>query len=248
MDEEVVIYPKRGRLDPGLPEDLILCPMKHFGGVLLTRALGWKRGFKRFRSFPTFKIEGQRAALASPATGAPMAVSVAEKGIACGSKRLWLFGCCGSLNEGLRVGDFLIPEDGVSEEGTSSHYPLPGAQGFPSDPSMRNALSQALGARGYPFREGHVWTTDAPYRETRSKVSRYAEEGVLGVEMEYTALSRLAAYRGVRFAALFLVSDELFSLKWRPGFLDRSFLQGIWRGAQVMLEAISLFTSSQASP
>lgn len=177
-----------------------------------------------------------------------MAVSVAEKGIACGSKRLWLFGCCGSLSDGLRIGDFLIPEGGLSEEGTSSHYPLPGAQGFPSDPSMREALRRALEARGYRFKQGPVWTTDAPYRETRGKVIRYAEEGVLGVEMEYTALSRLAAYRGVPFAALLLVSDELFSLKWNPGFLNSSFLHGIWRGAQVMLDAISLFTSSQATP
>ena len=36
--------------------------------------------------------------------------------------------------------------------------------------------------------------------------------------MEISALMTLALYRSVSMAALLVVSDELFDLKWSPGF------------------------------
>jgi purine-nucleoside phosphorylase len=63
-----------------------------------------------------------------------------------------------------------------------------------------------------------VWTTDAIYRETSEKVVAYGKRGYLAVEMEMSALIRLAAYRSVELAGLLIVSDELFSLEWHAGF------------------------------
>jgi purine-nucleoside phosphorylase len=68
------------------------------------------------------------------------------------------------------------------------------------------------------FHEGKIWTTDAPYRETEDKVISYSQEGVLAVEMEMSALFRVALYRGVELAGLLVVSDELGSLSWKRGF------------------------------
>jgi purine-nucleoside phosphorylase len=65
---------------------------------------------------------------------------------------------------------------------------------------------------------GTVWTTDAPYRETPTKVKTYQDKGVLAVEMEMSALMTLAMYRAVRLSGLLVVSDELFDLKWHSGF------------------------------
>lgn len=43
------------------------------------------------------------------------------------------------------------------------------------------------------------------------------------VDMEYSALCAVAIFREIQFAALFLVSDELWKDEWRPGFTGKVF-------------------------
>jgi hypothetical protein len=44
--------------------------------------------------------------------------------------------------------------------------------------------------------------------------------------MEISALFTVAKYRGVDLSALAIVSDELASFKWRPGFKASEFKRG----------------------
>ena len=50
--------------------------------------------------------------------------------------------------------------------------------------------------------------------------------GRLAVEMETSALFATAAFRRVAVTSLLVVSDELSSLAWRPGFKDPRFCRG----------------------
>jgi purine-nucleoside phosphorylase len=68
-----------------------------------------------------------------------------------------------------------------------------------------------------------VWTTDAPYRESVAQVNQLSEQDILGVDMEYAALIAAAAFRRVELTAVMLVSDELWSGKWKPGFRTKEF-------------------------
>jgi uridine phosphorylase len=166
--------------------------------------------------------ENDRTTLCGPFLGAPQAVMGMEKLVALGARRIWALGWCGSLQPGVRVGDLIVPADAVSEEGTSKHYPI--AEKKPStDEELNRLLCRALTRSGRTFRMGTVWTTDAPYRETPLKVKAYREKGVLGVEMEMSALMTLAVFRSVRLAALLVVSDELSDQGWHPGFKDLRF-------------------------
>jgi uridine phosphorylase len=76
------------------------------------------------------------------------------------------------------------------------------------------------------FQEGPVWSTDAIFRETRDKVRHYQDQGVLAVEMELSALFTVGKYRGVEVGGILVVSDELTTLTWRPGFKDERFEKG----------------------
>lgn len=66
--------------------------------------------------------------------------------------------------------------------------------------------------------EGGVWTTDAPFRETPEKITRFRKQGAIAVEMECTALMAIASFRDIHFAAVLTITDELFSGKWNVGF------------------------------
>lgn len=175
--------------------------------------------------------------LSGPAPGAPYAVMVLEKLIALGVQRVMAFGWCGSLRPEVRIGDLVIPETALSEEGTSGHYPL-------AEPDPRAAaglcltMQNRLTAAGQAFHAGKVWTTDAPYRETEAKVREYGSQGILAVEMEMSALFTVARFRGVALAGLLVVSDELFSLTWRHGLRDNSFRRNRHKAVRAALDAL----------
>jgi len=159
---------------------------------------------------------------------------VMEKLIALGATRIWVMGWCGSLQPETRIGDLVIPTAAHSEEGTSAHYRGPQTRSQ-SDDRLNALLQDALKTKGLPFRMGEVWTTDAPYRETVDKVKRYQRIGVLAVEMEMSALMTVARFRGVSVAALLVVSDELFDLKWKPGFSDPLLQDRARAAAEILL-------------
>jgi purine-nucleoside phosphorylase len=54
-----------------------------------------------------------------------------------------------------------------------------------------------------------VWTTDAPYRETRQQLDSYGEEGVLAVEMQAASLFALAHARNALIAIVAHVSNAI---------------------------------------
>jgi len=188
--------------------------------------------------FEFFLIKKRRKpplALAGPLLGAPQSAIVLEKLIALGAKRLWVMGWCGSLQPDLRIGDLILPTTTLSEEGTSAHYPVD-EKIRRTDPALNEKLRNALDKANLPFMAGPVWTTDAIYRETRSKVAEYGSRGILAVEMEISALITVAAYRSVALSGVLVVSDELSSLEWRPGFRDDTIKKRSREACAVLLD------------
>jgi uridine phosphorylase len=174
-------------------------------------------------------------ALAGPLLGAPQGVIVLEKLMALGAQRLWVLGWCGSLQPDLRIGDLIIPITALSEEGTSAHYPVD-EERRRTDPALNEYLGDALHRAHLSFVAGPVWTTDAIYRETRAKVTDYRSKGILAVEMEMSALITVAAYRSAALAGVLVVSDELSSLAWRHGFLEKTVTKRSRQACTVLLE------------
>lgn len=166
--------------------------------------------------------------------GAPSTVATLELAIALGARQILFFGICGSLHADLAIGDIVLVDSAVREEGTSFHYLPPDAPALASS-SLLAAAEAVLSAAGEPFHRGPIWTTDAPYRETRTKVARLANEGVLGVEMETSAVYALAQYRGVEALSVQIVSDQLVGEKW-TGITRATFRARCDRAIQLLAE------------
>jgi uridine phosphorylase len=223
--EEGLIRPMKRRTDPDVGPDVLMVMIPADVEYLLSRA-----PFGGFASYDQgfFKIHQARREAKNPLTlcgpflGAPQAVMGMEKAVALGARRVWVLGWCGSIQPDLKAGDLVVPTGAVSEEGTSNHYPISPKQAA-TDQALNRLLGEALQKEGRSFRKGTVWTTDAPYRETPSKVERHRKQGVLAVEMEMSALMTLSVYRSIRMAALLVVSDELAELKWHAGFRAQRF-------------------------
>jgi uridine phosphorylase len=197
--------------------------------------------------------------LAGPVLGAPQAAMVMETLGRGGVQSFLSLGWCGALAPNLSLGDIVLPTSAVVEEGTSAHYPAagpdpdsgsgnesnrssevrsPAAPDLAPDPGLVKALTQALDRENIPYRPGPVWTTDAPFRETREKVRRYGGQGVLAVDMETSALMAAARFRNLAWAGLMVVSDELWGPQWRPGFKSAELNQGLEQAARIILTVL----------
>ena len=220
--ETGIISPVKNRKDPSIAPDAIMVMIPFALKKMIALAKAKEVSFSNSGIYHLYLSDSKTSstlppvAIAGPFTGAPVAVIGMEKLVAMGAKRIWVFGWCGSINPGLKIGDMVIPDGAISEEGTSIHYPVT-VEPVP-DRQLTQKMEDEVKKRGIPCQRGKVWTTDAPYMETPKKVLRYKKEGILAVEMELSALMTLAVYRSVKIAALLVVSDELFDMKWKKGF------------------------------
>jgi uridine phosphorylase len=237
VDANILIHPKRGKNEKQLPAV----------GVLLVNPSEASRCHRQLRQSagearPLFNSDLTVARektffVAGPAIGSPMAALSMEKLIALGAKRIVLFGWCGALADTLRVGDVVLPSEARSGEGTSRYYPLQGV----AAPSMklRSHLERAYSEANLKVVGGCVWSTDAVYREERQMLQElHEQQGVSAVDMEFSALCAVALFRNIDFAAVLIVSDELWGKTWRPGFSSEKFLTMKARALDVLLDVL----------
>lgn len=224
QSENMVMHPMRAKKEKVIPEVglLFVNPTEASYAVRKVVAEG---GGKRFLFNSALCVNRDESYfVAGPAVGAPMAVLCMEKLIVLGARRIILVGWCGALRQTLGVGDVLLPGQALCGEGTSHYYsadhePQPSAQ-------LTVWLREILGRGGISWQEGRVWSTDAPFRESRGLLALLCQEQeVAAIDMEYSALCTVARFRGIEFVACMLVSDLLWQQEWKPGFSSAAFRQ-----------------------
>ena len=156
--------------------------------------------------------------LAGPFIGAPYAVILLESLIFWNVTEVVFWGWCGAISSDVKIGDVIIPDMAFVDDGTSPNYLDPLASNAHPSVSLQAALKTAFSDKHIPFHEGPVWTTDAIFRETTQKVMAYQKKKALAVEMEAAALFAAGRFRGINVGCVLVVSDELSSFTWQPGF------------------------------
>lgn len=175
-------------------------------------------------------------ALVGPVIGAPYAGMVLETLRSWGASSIVFYGWCGSISKAYRIGDILIPDSAIVDEGTSLHYlQAPGATVRPHG-GVYGQLGKTLHRQAISHKTGRVWSTDGIFRETPSRVEKFKKRGCVAVEMELSALFSISKYYELSLAALLVVSDELFDMQWRPGFKDEKFKSSKRLVHEILLE------------
>ncbi len=218
MKDDIIVHPTRGIREKSVPPCGLLFVNPTEARTAL-QVLIDRGGDQRFLFHSGLVVSPQNDYfVAGPAIGAPMAAMVLEKLIVLGAKRVVMAGWCGAIDQKLTVGDTVLGGSGHSGEGTSRYY---GSEDkfLPSSRFIKNLQLSLPVSDPLP-----IWSTDAPYRESRKMLKSLAVKyNVAAVDMEYAALCAVAAFREIDFSALFLVSDELWKPEWRPGFNGKVF-------------------------
>jgi uridine phosphorylase len=194
----------------------------------------------------TRELQERRVSFVQAGIGAPATVAAMESLIACGARLFLGLGWAGSLQPSAPVGTFLIPTRCIREEGTSFHYLDADATVTPDDRLV--ALLQRAAEEAALEDEDHTlilaglhWTTDAPYRELNSKIEAYRRQGVLGVDMETSAMYALGQFRNVPVCNLLVVSDVVWR-EWKPAFRTPELKAATRRAQRVVLRALEAAT------
>ncbi|HLA98053.1 MAG TPA: nucleoside phosphorylase [Anaerolineales bacterium] len=169
--------------------------------------------------------------------GAPGTVMIMEELIACGASTILGLGWAGSLQPEAPIGSLIIPTACLSEEGTSLHY-FDEEVDLAPDPGLVALLVKNARLEGATALAGPLWTTDAPYRELRYKVSEYQRQGILGVDMETSAMYALGIFRRIRVCNMLVVSDQLVE-EWDEAFGTERLQEANRVAQQVVLRTLS---------
>ena len=161
-----------------------------------------------------------------PVIGAPYAVIIFETLIHFGVQQIIYIGSCGAVSPEIKIGDIIIPSGSFIDEGTSRLYQSEENDFAESTLALTEAVKRTAERMHIYYHSGHIWTTDAAFRETPEKVRYYQSRHALAVEMELSALFTVGRLRGVEVAGILVVSDELSALKWKPGFKTDDFKKG----------------------
>lgn len=163
--------------------------------------------------------QGEQLLLFNAPMGAPVCVAVLEQVFAMGTETIILFGSCGVLQEDIKENSLIIPVSAIRDEGTSYHY-APASDEIKVNPEYREKFEHILQELELTYTKGKVWTMDAFFRETVSKLGRRREQGCICVDMECSAVSALARFREKEVFQFFYAADALTEDGWNERSLN----------------------------
>ena len=170
--------------------------------------------------------------------GAPTAVLTLEELIAYGIKKFVNLGTAGGLQKNMSIGDIVVCDRAIRDEGTSYHY-LPDEMYAYASREMTDELCANIEKRAIPYLKGTSWTTDAVYRETLDEFQHYRNEGVQTVEMEAAALFAVGSFRRAGVSSVFAISDILSLEGWNQGYHSQEKLEGLKQIFEAALETMA---------
>lgn len=173
--------------------------------------------YLKFDSFklPIYEViyNDSKIALVQAMVGAPAAARQIEDLTAMGCNKFIVCGDCGVLDKDILAGNLILPIVAIRDEGTSYHYIKPSKE-IEMNREVLNILESILIKNNIQYVKTKTWTTDAFYRETKTKIKKRKNEGCLVVEMEASSYMAVAQFNNVKLGQILYASDNLDSEIW----------------------------------
>jgi purine-nucleoside phosphorylase len=141
------------------------------------------------------------------AYGAPQAVERVHALGVCGTPVVAHLASAGSLSPALRIGDIVLPESAVIDEGASQYYGQTGSA--PANLGKVARAAALLAPRGSYAHRGSAVTTSALFAMPPKQLKAWQQAGHLAVDLEASAVFSSAAAFGMRAVSLLYVWDAL---------------------------------------
>lgn len=130
-----------------------------------------------------------------------------------GIKKVMFCGGGGVLDKNIEVGQILVVDGAIRDEGFSYHYVEPSRYIY-TNPKTTDKIVNYLENNSISYLRGLTWITDAIFRETHDRIAQRKEEGAKIVEMEQAGCIAVAQVRGFEYGALIYGGDDVSQDEW----------------------------------
>ena len=201
-------------VETGDISDIVLMPGDPFRVQLIADQLENAVEIAHRREYRTVNgyYKGRLITGCSSGMGCPSTAIGVEELARAGAKVFIRVGSTAALQPNIGVGDLIISEGSLRNDGTSTAYVPPGYPAVP-DLELTNTLletARSIGAeRGFAVHSGINATDDAYYAETPEWINKLSSLGITNVDMESSAMFVVARQRGLRAGMICAVSNNL---------------------------------------
>ena len=119
-------------------------------------------------------------------------------------------GSAGAYQKELNLGDLILAMGACTDSNYASQYELPGTFAPIADFGLLTKAVQTCEEHGFTYKVGNVMSSDIFYSD-HPQTDKWIKMGVLGVEMEASALYMNAARAGKRALVICTVSDHVIT-------------------------------------
>ena len=221
-DEDAVVNPFKWNLEPFKPNKLIITffpdvieSLKKEGLIELERTFNGENPvyIYRFTDAPEILIT-------LGYVGCPACAGNLEVFAACGLTKVMFCGGGGVLDKSIKVGELLVVEGAIRDEGFSYRYIEPSRYIY-TDKAITKKVTNYLDEHKISYITGLTWTTDAMFRETKALVEKRKAEGAKIVEMEQAGCIAVAQFRKFDYAAIIYGGDDVSQEEWNTRSWDK---------------------------
>lgn len=160
----------------------------------------------------TGKYKGKEVSVMGTGMGMPsMGIYSYELIHFYGVKNLIRVGSCGSYQEDVKIHDIILAQGACTNSNFASQYELAGTFSAIASFELLEKAKKIADDKNYKVRVGNILSSDIFYNDHPEVWKKWADIGVLGVEMEAYALYANAAKAGVNALTILTVSDSLVS-------------------------------------
>ena len=145
--------------------------------------------------------------------GCPACAGNLDMFSAMGVRKVMFCGGGGVLDKNIEVGQLLVVDGAIRDEGFSYHYIEP-SRYIHTNPATTEKIVRYLDQHSIPYIRGLTWTTDALFRETADRIALRKQEGAKIVEMEQAGCIAVAQFRGFEYGALIYGGDDVSQEEW----------------------------------
>lgn len=177
------------------------------GKITLERTIGGENPvlIYRFLEDDTLLTLGQ--------VGCPACAGNLDLFHAMGITKVMFCGGGGVLDKNIEVGQLLVVDGAIRDEGFSYHYIKPSRYIY-TNPKTTEKIIQYLENNSIPYIRGLTWTTDAIFRETADRIALRKKEGAKIVEMEQAGCIAVSQFRDFEYGALIYGGDDVSQDEW----------------------------------
>lgn len=154
--------------------------------------------------------QGHEVSVMGSGMGIPSASLYAHELIhVFGAEKLVRVGSCGALKQNLDLYEIIVAQGACTDSRFLSQYNLPGTFAPIASWKLLKAFTDEAARRDVNVHVGNILSSDVFYNADDTASRRWADMGVLGVEMESAGIYAVAADAGVDALGVFTVSDNI---------------------------------------